>query len=392
MAEYAYTAITRDGVEIKGIAIAEDEDDLKRQLKKSQLSLLRAKAKKGRRLGFQYASPLVTELSQLLNSGIQLERALQIVHEDSRNPALSELADQLRKSIKRGAAFSAALAEQGQGEPILIALVRVGEASGELGKVLAILDTYNNEAQQTRREILSSLAYPAILAIVSLLSIIGLALFVIPVFQDLFQDAPARSIPLGTRMVFAFSGLLLDHGLSILVLAIVAGSGVKLAFARSEHLRRQWHRAKLSVPVLGAMIAGYDASRFAKALGIMLGSGLPLAQAMEMVRPLFSNLLQQTGVDDAVAALRKGVSVPAALDRIPSLPNQIHRFCKLGNETGRLPESMQRAAELIHQQVHTQLKSLIAILDPLIIVTMGGAVGFMVISVLMAVFSLSDIR
>jgi general secretion pathway protein F len=392
MPDYDYTAITRDGLEVKGNLTAENESDLQRQLKKRQLGLLHAKAKKIRGISFQLAAMLVTELAQLLNSGVPLERSLQIIHEDSHNPALADLADRLRKSIKRGDAFSVALGQLGQQDPILTALVRVGEASGELGKILGILDSYYNEAQQTRREVLAALAYPAILAIVSILSIIGLALFVIPVFQDLFQDSPASSIPLGTRIVFAFSGLLLDYGLLILALLIGTGVSIGVTLKRSTELRRQWHRIKLRLPLIGPLLAGYDASRFAKALGIMLQSGLPLAQAMEMVRPLFTNLLQQTGTDDAVTALRKGISVPAALDRIPGLPSQIHRFAKLGNETGRLPESMQRAAELIHDQVRIRLRSLVAILDPLIIVVMGGAVGFMVISVLMAVFSLSDIR
>ena len=392
MPDYDYTAITRDGLEVKGNLTAENESDLQRQLKKRQLGLLHAKAKKTRGISFQLAAMLVTELAQLLNSGVPLERSLQIIHEDSHNPALADLADRLRKSIKRGDAFSVALGQLGQQDPILTALVRVGEASGELGKILGILDSYYNEAQQTRREVLAALAYPAILAIVSILSIIGLALFVIPVFQDLFQDSPASSIPLGTRIVFAFSGLLLDYGLLILALLIGTGVSIGVTLKRSTELRRQWHRIKLHLPLIGPLLAGYDASRFAKALGIMLQSGLPLAQAMEMVRPLFTNLLQQTGTDDAVTALRKGISVPAALDRIPGLPSQIHRFAKLGNETGRLPESMQRAAELIHDQVRIRLRSLVAILDPLIIVVMGGAVGFMVISVLMAVFSLSDIR
>ena len=392
MPDYDYTAITRDGLEVKGNLTAENESDLQRQLKKRQLGLLHAKAKKTRGISFQLAAMLVTELAQLLNSGVPLERSLQIIHEDSHNPALADLADRLRKSIKRGDAFSVALGQLGQQDPILTALVRVGEASGELGKILGILDSYYNEAQQTRREVLAALAYPAILAIVSILSIIGLALFVIPVFQDLFQDSPASSIPLGTRIVFAFSGLLLDYGLLILALLIGTGVSIGVTLKRSTELRRQWHRIKLRLPLIGPLLAGYDASRFAKALGIMLQSGLPLAQAMEMVRPLFTNLLQQTGTDDAVTALRKGISVPAALDRIPGLPSQIHRFAKLGNETGRLPESMQRAAELIHDQVRIRLRSLVAILDPLIIVVMGGAVGFMVISVLMAVFSLSDIR
>jgi general secretion pathway protein F len=392
MPDYDYTAITRDGLEVKGSLTAENESDLQRQLKKRQLGLLHAKAKKIRGISFQLAAMLVTELAQLLNSGVPLERSLQIIHEDSHNPALADLADRLRKSIKRGDAFSVALGQLGQQDPILTALVRVGEASGELGKILGILDSYYNEAQQTRREVLAALAYPAILAIVSILSIIGLALFVIPVFQDLFQDSPASSIPLGTRIVFAFSGLLLDYGLLILALLIGTGVSIGVTLKRSTELRRQWHRIKLRLPLIGPLLAGYDASRFAKALGIMLQSGLPLAQAMEMVRPLFTNLLQQTGTDDAVTALRKGISVPAALDRIPGLPSQIHRFAKLGNETGRLPESMQRAAELIHDQVRIRLRSLVAILDPLIIVVMGGAVGFMVISVLMAVFSLSDIR
>lgn len=393
MPEYEFRAIGRDGVEIEGREQAGSLDELTALLHKRRLSLLGATGSTTRHVGLAVVLPFVSELSPLLSSGIPLERALQFIAEDSREPRVAQLAEQLRKGLKRGESLSGALEQAGRFDSLLLALVKVGEASGELARVLAILETYYQEARQVRRDLLAALTYPAMIALVSLLSVVGLAWFVVPVFKDIFaDDAAAAALPLGTRVLFALSELIVAYGPLALLVLLACAATLTVLVRRNDTANRGWHRLLLHAPLLGELWAKFAAFRLAKALAIMLGGGLPLMQAVELSRPLLSNRLQREGLDACLDALRKGEAVPRAIDRIPALPAQFHRYTKLGNETGSLGASLGRVADMLQADFRSRLRTLIAILDPLIIVCMGGIVGFMVISLLLAVLSLADVR
>lgn len=392
MPHYEFTALSRAGLEIKGSEQAESEAALGVLLKKKQLTLLKAKALKTRKVSLTLIQGFVSELSPLVGSGIPLERALLIVGEDTRTPEIAALAEQLRKSIKRGESLSQALAQGGQFDTMLVSLVKVGEASGELPQVLAILDTYYQEARQVRRDLLASLTYPAILAIVSLLSVLGLALYVVPIFRDIFDEKAQAALPLGTRFLFAASEFLIHWGWLLGLLLAAAITALVLLVQRHDASNRQWHALILKAPWINELTTKFDAFKLAKALGIMMQRGVPLVQAAEIARPLLDNRLQQEGFEDCIKALRKGETIPQAITRVPGLPVQFHRYTKLGNETGTLGESLDRAATLLREDFRNRLRAFVAILDPLIIIFMGGMVAFMVISILLAVFNLSDVK
>jgi len=392
MPEYQYSALSRQGVEVSGSEQADSVEALTRQLKKQQITLLNARERKKKAIPFGVIQAFLAEISPLVNNGIPIDRALQIVGEDSSDPKIGDLAAQLRKGIKRGESLSQALVQSGRFDTLLVALVKVGETSGELARVLAILETYYQEARQTRRDLVAALSYPAILALVSLLSIIGLALFVVPVFRDIFDEKAQEALPLGTKMLFAGSEFLIHYGAALALSLIGLGIGVSLLVQRHDGANRLWHRFLLDAPLIGQIRSRFEGFKLAKALSIMMERGVPLIQAAEIAQPLLANRIQREGFAACAQALRKGEPIPQAIARIPGLPVQFHRYIKLGNETGTLGQNLGKAADLLLDDFKNRLKSLIAILDPLIIITMGGIVAFMVISILLAVFSLSDVR
>jgi type II secretory pathway component PulF len=270
--------------------------------------------------------------------------------------------------------------------------VQVGEASGKLQEVLGILERYYQDGQKIRRELVASLTYPGILAMVALLSMIGLSLFVVPVFKDIFADDKTHVLPLGTRILFTLSDLMIAYGwIAVFVLA-VTGTGVVMTILRNDAVNRKWHAMQLRLPIWGELQAKFAAFKLAKALSIMLTGGLSLPRSMEIARPLLTNRLQSEGLEDCLSGLRKGEPIPQAINRIPALPVQFSRYIKLGNETGALGPNLSKVADILQEDFTNRLQSMVAILNPLIIVTMGGVVGFMVISILLAVFSLSDVH
>lgn len=392
MPEFDYSALTREGIEVTGREQADSAESLAHQLKKQKLTLLGAKARRTARMPLALVQGFISELAPLVGSGIPLERALLIVAEDTRMPDIGALAEQLRKGIKRGESLSQALAQAGRFDTMLVSLVRVGESSGQLSEVLAILETYYQEARQVRRDLLGSLAYPAILAVVALLSILGLALYVVPVFRDIFDEKAQQALPLGTKILFAGSEFLVAWGwLAGLTLAAGTVAGFLLV-RRNDGANRAWYALALRTPVIGEIKLKFDAFKLAKAMGIMLKRGVPLIQAAEIAHPLLGNRLQREGFGQCIRALRKGEAIPQAIARVPGLPVQFHRHVKLGNETGALGENLDKAATLLRDDFRNQLRTMVAILDPMIILTMGGVVAFMVISILLAVFSLTDVK
>lgn len=393
MPEYEYRAVGRNGVEIAGHEQAESIEALTLALRKQQLTLLLAKPRKTRiSIGQAVVLTFISELSPLVNSGIPLDRALQIIMEDTRDAKVLGLAEQLRKTIKRGESFSDALTQLGHFDPLLVALIQVGEASGKFQEVLGILERYYLDAEKIRRDLIASLTYPAILALVALLSMVGLSLYVVPVFKDIFAEDTARNLPMGTRILFAASDFIIGYGWMVALFMALAGAAIAVTVRRSDAVNRKWHGLQLRLPLWGELQAKFAAFKLAKALSIMLTGGLPLLRSMEISRPLLTNRLQREGLEECLGGLRKGEPIPQAINRIPALPAHFSRYVKLGNETGDLGANLAKAAGILQEDFYNRLRSIVAILNPLIIVCLGGMVGFMVISILLAVFSLSDVH
>jgi type II secretory pathway component PulF len=215
--------------------------------------------------------------------------------------------------------------------------------------------------------------------------------YVVPVFQDMLADVPSDKLPLGTRIVFVASDFIQNYGIWLGLLLLLGGIAIQQVLTRSPDVRRAWQAWMIDAPLLGPVRGEIEAFKIAKALGIMLQSGVQLSRAMELCRNLFANEVRREGLENCINALRKGRPVPDAFRQIPGLPVQLHRFITLGNETGALGESLEKVAEMLYAKSRSRLKSLISMLDPLIILVMGGLIGFMVISILLAVFNLSDV-
>lgn len=392
MPDYQYTAISREGREVKGREHAANRAELEVALKKRRLLLVKASEQGVRTVSLALTTALITELARLLGNGVALDRALQIIAEDTVDEKLSRLAHGLRQNIKRGEALSRGLEQTGRFDPLFITLVRVGEGSGQLAETLNYLESHYQSVQAFRSEIITALAYPMTIALMSLLSLVGLAVYVVPSFRDIFLGQE-NTLPLGTRWVFAASDWLLANGLWLLlgVVGFVVLTG--MAYRASATLQYQWHRLLLGLPVLSGLVTRFEAAKMLKVMGLMLRSGVPLVASMELAGQILSNRVQQAGMARVIQQLRKGVSIPAALEEnLPMLPKIAHRFVRLGNETGRLPENCTQAAEILRLDFTLRIKTLVSVLDPLIIVFMGGIVGFIVSSMMLAVFGLSDIK
>jgi general secretion pathway protein F len=315
MGMYRFTAMCRDGHEISAEENHASLAALEQALGKRQMVLLKVREVRGLRLTADTIAGFITELARLLNSGIVLDKALQSIAEDSREAKLSNLASSVREAIKQGQPLSSALSQMARIDPLIIAMLRVGEASGQLGQILVLLEEHYESARALRRDLLASLAYPSILSILGLVSIVGLGLFVIPVFKEIFTDNPVP-LPWSTQLVFAMSDFLIAYGRWLFLAGILVFTGSALLLRMNESAQMRMERFLLQLPLVGEALASYEAGKTLRVLGIMLQSGIPLVQAMEYARDTLSLRLQRLGVDESIRLLRKGNRRARGLQRL----------------------------------------------------------------------------
>ena len=288
MPEFHYTALSKTGGEVQGLEFADSAEALKTLLKKRRLILVKAKARKASRVAKGTVARLIAELADLAESDVVLERALQVLSEDRRDPTVSSLSSVLREELKSGNSLSQAFAKLGRIDPLVAPMLRAGEATGQLAGMLRRLSDHFEQANDLRREVRASLAYPSILLVVSLLSLIGLALYVVPVFRELFEDNLA-DLPVGTRIVFGISDWLVQNGTLAFGVSAAVLITLLLGFRHVPPLRDLAHRSMFALPLFGEIAALRQSASLTGVLGVLLSSGVPLVQAMQIAGETATN-------------------------------------------------------------------------------------------------------
>lgn len=390
MPEYQYLALARDGKEVGGREFADSTEVLRQILKKRRLILVKAKSESQKRVSPARIEQLISDLGDLLDSGVVLERALQIISSDNADPKLASLAVRLRNELKAGHSLSQSVQRLGNVNPLLAPMLHAGEVSGQLAAIVLRMSEYFGERRTLRKEIAANLAYPAILMVVSILSLVGLAVYVVPVFRDLFED-DLEALPLGTRIVFAASDWVMAYGMYAVIaisLVILTAAGM-VRF--NQYFRFMLDRLLLSMPLFGQIMSLREAANFTSVLGILLNSGIPLVQAMDITRSISLNRYFKAGVERATRRLRQGGGLTTAVHEIPGLPKLAQRLITIGDEGGSLAKACNKAARLQEKDLKLKIHALVSMMEPVIILTMGGVVGFVVVSMLLAVFGLTDL-
>ena len=390
MPNYQYTALTPHGAETNGFEHATNKKQLAEQLKLKRLILLKAKTLSKKTISFSLSLRLATELTDLITGGIALERSLQILGTDSQDKEFSSLCNNIRQGLKDGLSLSQSLEKCGTFDPLFIPIIHAGEASGKLAQSLTILEQYFINKKQFRSDLSASLAYPAILVLVSIISIIALILYVIPIFKDIFSD-DMKTLPLGTRICFYASDWIIDNGtimvIFIVFLLFIIWSSVNF----NQKIRVQWHRFQLNLPLFGTLISQSEAAKIFNVIGVLLNSGIPLLQAMTISQAVMINLAQKNGMTKCIQQVKQGRSLAENLHHIPNLPIIASRLIKVGDESGNLATSCDKTYQIIQRNVKNTLKTIVTLIEPLVILFMGSVIGFVIVSMLLAIFSMSDL-
>ena len=331
------------------------------------------------------------QLATLFEAGVPLDRALEIQGQLASNARLRAIVTDLLNTVRGGGSLSDALAKH-HPRPfsrLYINMVRAGEKGGVLEVTLRRLAEFLESRAAFTEAVVSALAYPLVVTTVGAGAIVFLLTFVIPRFASIFADLK-QTVPLPTQILLALSAGVREYWWVAVVFAFAAILAWRVWTGTPEG-RLAWDRWQLRLPHVGALRAKIETARFARTLGTMLKSGVPVIGSLAVVAEMMSNQILARAVERVSDSVKRGRTIAASLAEHPQFPLLAVHMVRVGEETGRLEEMLLKTAETFESDVRTELKRFIGLLEPAIILTMGVLVAFIVVAMLLAIFSINEV-
>jgi general secretion pathway protein F len=329
------------------------------------------------------------QLASLVGSGLPLERALAALSDEAESQKQAHLVASLRAEVNAGLGLAKAMAQHpSEFSALYTAVISAGEQGGNLGQVLGQLADDLQDQQTLKAKLLSASLYPAIVSLIALLIVIFLLSTVVPQVAQVFSGSQ-RKLPGLTVAMLALSDFVRQHGWLVLFMLALAGLGFQQAMKQAT-LRIRFDATFLRLPILGRLATGYNTARFASTLAMLTGAGVPILKALQSAADTLSNQALREDVLEALVLVREGAPLAMALGQKKRFPSLLGMFARLGEQTGQLPIMLQRAAQQLSADVQRRAMALATILEPLLIVLMGGIVMVIVLAVLMPIMELNQ--
>jgi type IV pilus assembly protein PilC len=332
------------------------------------------------------------QLATLINAGMPIVRALNVLSEQTENLKLKDVVVALRKDVEAGMSLSEALEKHPEVfSRLYVEMVKAGEVGGILDGVLLRLADQLERDQDLRRKIRSALTYPTVVVIIAILVSSFMLMFIVPVFAQVYQDL-GGTLPLPTRICMLLSNILTSFW-GILVYAGMALAVVMfLRWKKSESGRKVWGRAVLRIPAkIGDVVKKATLARFARTLATLSAAGVPILQSIEITATSSGNWVVERALLKSRDAIREGIPIYKPLESEPVFPPMVTRMMAVGEETGDTDGMLTKIAEFYESEVDAAVKALTSIIEPLMIVVVGSIVGAIVISMYLPMFLIYDL-
>jgi len=330
------------------------------------------------------------QFATMINSGLSLLRALTILEEQTENPELAKVLTEVRQDVETGQSLSASLGKHPRiFPPLMVNMTRAGEVGGFLDSVmLQIAENYEAEVK-LRGKIKSAMTYPVVVFCIAILAVVGMLLFIVPVFANMFKTLGGE-LPAPTRILVAMSNIV-KYGFPFIIVALVTAVVVWSRIRHKEEVRRFVDPWKLRTPVFGSLFQKIALSRFARNLGTMLSSGVPILQSLDIVADTTGNIVVGDAVRDVQDSVRNGESLAGPLAHHPVFPPMVVQMLAVGEDTGALDAMLHKISEFYDQEVEATTEALTALIEPLMIAVLGAVIGSMIIALYMPIFKIFDL-
>lgn len=398
MPGFHYKAARRDGTLVEGVVEAANEQVATRDLRNQGLVVISLadesdapkRAKRGPGFGSKQVLSFTSELAVLLRAGLPIDKSLKVLLDMSTHERVREVLTSILATVKSGKGLSHALAEHpGQFDEFYISMIRSGEASGNLAGVLNRLSEQLERVKEVRSSVVSAMIYPAILAVVALISVLVMLGFVVPQFDALFSDM-GESLPLVTEMVIAGGEAIKNNGVWIIIVVAAAIYGLRQWLATPAG--RHWLDDKLlRSPILGQVVFKYEVARFARTMGTLLASGVSLLHSLNIAVGTVGNVHVNRALTSLAPEVKRGGRISKALTEQKLFSPMMIQMVRVGEESGQLDEMLLELAKVYDDEVASGVKRSLTLLEPVLILSMGGMIGFIIVAILMGILSVNDL-
>jgi len=407
MTLYAYKGIGRNGKNVNGVRDADSPKALRQLLRGDGVTVTSSSIAKGKSGGgggkglskevdfFNKVKRIEVQafsrqLATMLNAGIALGECLEALFEQTEGEKFKHIVGEIRTSVNEGLSFGDSLAKYPEVfDSLFVSMVRSGETAGNLEDVLSRLADFMESAAKLRSKVKGAMIYPVIMLVVGV-SIMGvLMVAVVPKITSLF-DAQSVQLPINTRMLIWFSDFLGAYWL-LLIFASIALWFLFRVWSRTEEGRNQWHTMVLRMPLVGPLVRQVAISRFCRTMGTMLKAGVPMLTVLETSKAVLGNAVLIKIVELAKREITEGESLAVTLKRSGEFPPSVTHMIAVGERSGALEDMLLRVADSYESEVETKLDNLTGMLEPIMLVVMGGSVAFVVFSILMPMMEMQKL-
>src|SRR5438552_12970132 len=331
------------------------------------------------------------QLATLVDAGLPLLRGLRVLEKQERNVTLKEIIGKLALSIEGGSTFSEGLAQHPKVfNKLYVNMVKAGELGGVLEVVLARLADFMEKAQKIKGKVISAMFYPSAVITVAVCILTILMVWVVPKFKDIFKDMlPGEKLPGFTRFVLSISDAIAHHFLVTVCVGTVVGIAF-LAFIRTRFGRRIFDKFKLKMPLVGPVISKVAIARFTRTLGTLISSGVPILQALTIVKETAGNVIVSNAVNSVHESVKEGETITAPLEASGVFPPMVISMVDCGEQTGALPEMLLKIADNYDEEVDNAVAAMTSLLEPIMIVFLAVVVGSIVIAMFLPLIDLMN--
>jgi type IV pilus assembly protein PilC len=344
----------------------------------------------GERVTLKDLAVMARQLATMINSGLSLLRALAILAEQTESKPLAKVIGQVRTDVEVGTSFSVALAKHERVfPPLMINMVKAGEVGGFLDEVLLSVATNFESEVRLRGKVKSAMTYPVVVLIVAILAVIGMLMFIVPIFAGMFETM-GGDLPAPTKILVVLSDFLKWAIWPILVLV----GAFAIWWSRHKNdkaVRDKVDPLKLRLPVFGKLFQKIGVARFTRNFGAMVHAGVPILQALEIVGATSGNVVIERATKAVQDSVRSGHSLAGPLAEHPVFPPMVVQMMAVGEDTGALDTMLDKVADFYDQEVEATTEQLTSLIEPLMIVVIGGIIGGMIIALYMPIFSIFNL-
>lgn len=396
MADFLYVAINRDGRQVKGTISADNEDDARARLKSDGMKPVSVKTagiltkdinigSKGVKI--RDLSIFCRQFSSMLNAGVTVVEALNMLSDQTQNPTLKKALDETRSLVEQGETLAASMAKYPKVFPtMLVTLVEAGEQSGTLEVSFQRMSVQFEKSAKLQGLVKKAMIYPIVLMCVALIVVIVMSVFVIPKFATMFADMGSE-LPTVTKMVVALSDFLIYKWYILIAILVIAALAIKF-FGQTEQGKVLFGNIAMKLPIFGNMNVKSYSAKFARTLSTLVSSGLSLSSALEITSKAMSNIHFRRAVEKSKNEIEQGVSLSIPIRESGVFPSMVPNMIAIGEQTGNIEEMLDKVADYYEEETELATQSLTAMMEPIIIVVMGGIVGFLVLAMYMPMISM----